>query len=159
MKVASEQESKIDLSLKFAFASAPVGYGGPVATDEFFVLHGYGHVEGSQKLCPGVFIGGSQELLDVVRTNEIDPRNTLFLQGHTSWVPGQLNRELEKGVWYVASVSSSMILRYAGAPQSQPQAADYFSKGQNLWGDILHAMGGKWRDIEKEHCKANDWGK
>jgi putative transcriptional regulator len=82
MKVASEQESKLDLSLKLAFRSAPVTYGGPVAKEEFSILHGFGQVEGSRKLCPGVFIGGSEELMNEVRINRFDQRNALFAKGH-----------------------------------------------------------------------------
>jgi putative transcriptional regulator len=82
MKIASEQESKLDLSLKLAFRSAPVTYGGPVAKEEFSLLHGFGHVEGSRKLCPGVFIGGSEELMNEVRINRFDQRNALFAKGH-----------------------------------------------------------------------------
>jgi putative transcriptional regulator len=82
MKIASEQPSKLDLSLKLAFPSAPVGYGGPVATEEFSILHGFGQVEGSRKLCPGVYIGGSEELMNEVRINRFDPRNALFVKGH-----------------------------------------------------------------------------
>merc|ERR1711933_597490 len=88
LKIASEQQTNLDLSLKLAFTSSPVTYGGPVLQDEFAVLHGFGHVEGSKKLAPGVFIGG----------------------------PGELDREIKKEVWYIASVSSDFLLRYAGAP-------------------------------------------
>jgi putative transcriptional regulator len=58
LKIASEQNSKLDLSLKLAFPKAPVTYGGPVLTDEYSILHGFGEVEGSRKVAPGVFVGG-----------------------------------------------------------------------------------------------------
>jgi putative transcriptional regulator len=45
-------------------------------------LHGFGHVEGSRKLCPGVFIGGSEELMNEVRINRFDQSNSLFAKGH-----------------------------------------------------------------------------
>jgi putative transcriptional regulator len=82
LKIASEQESKMDLSLKLAFGKSAVTFGGPVASDEFSILHGFGHVEGSHKLCPGVFIGGTQELMHEVRINRFDQRNALFAKGH-----------------------------------------------------------------------------
>lgn len=82
MKIATEQESKLDLSLKLAFPSAPVSFGGPVMTEEFSILHGFGQVEGSRKLCPGVYIGGSEELMNEVRINRLDPQNALFVKGH-----------------------------------------------------------------------------
>jgi len=53
LKVAAETESNLDLSLKMAFNSATVSYGGPVMQDEYSILHGYGEVEGSRKVAPG----------------------------------------------------------------------------------------------------------
>lgn len=59
LKVASETPSNVDLSLKLAFNTATVSYGGPVLQEEYSILHGYGEVEGSKKIAPGVFVGGS----------------------------------------------------------------------------------------------------
>jgi hypothetical protein len=117
LKIATEcQESKLDLSLKLAFPTAPVTYGGPVAAEQYSILHGFGQVEGSQKLCSGVYLGGDDELMNEVRINRLDPRNTLFVKGHAAWVSGQLSREISKGVWYTAAVCKDFILRYAGQP-------------------------------------------
>jgi putative transcriptional regulator len=151
LKIASEQPNKLDLSVKLAFTTSPVTYGGPVATDEFTILHGFGEVEGSQKLCPGVYVGGSEELIDAVRLSDLDAQNALFIKGRSSWVPGQLKSELSKGVWIVAAVSSSMILRYAGAPCDEQS-----TNGENLWSDILRCMGGKFADIAKDYTKSGD---
>jgi putative transcriptional regulator len=150
MKIASEQVSKLDLSLTLAFPSAPVTYGGPVLTEEFSILHGFGEVEGSRKLCPGVYIGGSEELMNEVRINRFSPRNALFVKGHAAWISGQLNRELSKGVWYMAAVSSDLILRYAGAPLT---AAD---NEKDLWSDILTCMGRDYAEIARIHAGRGD---
>jgi len=150
LKIASEQESNLDLSLKLAFPSSPVSYGGPVTTEEYSILHGFGHVEGSEKLCPGVYVGGSEELMNEVRINRFDPRNALFVKGHAAWVPNQLSREISKGVWYVAAVSSDFILRYANAPVTENDNHD------DLWSDILNCMGGKYAEIAQNHAGRGD---
>ena len=149
-KIASEQETKIDLSLKLAFAKSPVSYGGPVLTEEFAVLHGFGQVEGSKKLAPGVFIGGSEELMNEVRINRFDPRKALFIKGHAAWVPGQLEREIQKGVWYTCSASSDLLLRYAGAPVTPDDDSN------DLWSDILSCMGDEYQKIAKDHSDRGD---
>jgi putative transcriptional regulator len=149
-KIATEQETKLDLSLKLAFASAPVSYGGPVLTEEFAVLHGFGQVDGSKKLAPGVFIGGSEELMNEVRINRFDPKKALFIKGHAAWVPGQLEREIQKGVWYTCSASSDFVLRYAGAeltPEDDPR---------DLWNDILRCMGREFEEIARQHAGRGD---
>mmetsp|Transcript_8709 Transcript_8709/g.18849 ORF Transcript_8709/g.18849 Transcript_8709/m.18849 type:complete len:396 (-) Transcript_8709:317-1504(-) len=149
-KIGSEPTSKVDLSLKMAFKESSVTYGGPVLTEEFSVLHSFGEVEGARKLCPGVYIGGSEELMAQVRSGAMDPHHALFVKGHAAWVPGQLNREIGKGVWYTAAVSSDFILRYAGVeltPEDNPN---------DLWTDILQCMGGKYEEIARRHGGTGD---
>jgi putative transcriptional regulator len=138
----------LDLSIKLAFANSPVTYGGPVLLDEFAVLHGFGEVEGARKLCPGVYIGGSKELMNEVRTNphRLDPSRALFVKGHAEWAPGQLQREISKGVWYTAAVSSDLILRYAGAPITKDDNA------KDLWADILTCLGCDYTRIAAHHA-------
>jgi len=150
LKIATEQQSKLDLSLKLAFPSAPVTYGGPVLTEEFSILHGFGHVEGSRKLCPGVYVGGSEELMNEVRINRLDPRHALFVKGHAAWVPGQLSREIQKGVWYTAAVSADFILRYAGALVREDD------NPHDLWADILTCMGDDYAKIARQHAGRGD---
>ena len=111
--------------------------------EEFSIIHGFGEVEGSTKLCPGVFVGGSEELINEVRINRFNPRNALFVKGHSAWVPGQLTREISKGVWYTAAVSSDFILRYAGAPVTEQD------NPKDLWSDILTCLGGKYAEIAR----------
>jgi putative transcriptional regulator len=150
LKIASEHHCNLDLSLKLAFTSSPVTYGGPVLTEEFAVLHSFGHVEGSKKLAPGVFIGGSEELMTEVRINRFDPLKALFIKGHAAWVSGQLEREIQKGVWYIASVSSDFILRYAGAPMTEEDDA------KDLWADVLTCMGDDYAEIARKHGGRGD---
>jgi len=150
LKIASEQQTNLDLSLKLAFTSSPVTYGGPVLTEEFAVLHGFGHVEGSKKLAPGVYIGGSEELMSEVRLSRFDPQNALFIKGHAAWVSGQLEREIQKGVWYIASTSSDFLLRYAGAPVTEEDDET------DLWADILTCMGENYAEIARKHGGRGD---
>lgn len=149
LKIASETASHVDLSLKLAFNCATVSYGGPVMQEDYSVLHGYGEVEGSKKVAPGIFVGGSRELMDEVRRNHFDPHEALFVKGHAAWVPSQLSREISKGVWYTASVSPEFILRYAGSPQGTKDNTD-------LWSDILSCMGKQHAEIAKRHAGRGD---
>lgn len=151
-KVASETSSHLDLSLKLAFNSATVSYGGPVRQDEFSILHGYGEVDGAKKVCPGVFVGGSQELMKEVRANKFDPAQCLFIKGHAAWVPNQLSREINKGVWYVASVSDDFLLRYAGAPKHTTS----FGYTDDLWAEILTCMGSEYAEVARKFSGLGD---
>jgi len=152
MKIASSDgESNIDLSLKTAFSKAPVAYGGPVMQDQFSTLHGFGEVMGSKKVCPGVFVGGSTRLIQEVRRgNSISATDVLFVKGHAAWVPGQLTREIDKGVWYIAAASADFILRYAGAPVLKDD------NDGDLWADILSCMGDEFVTIANTHSGRGD---
>jgi putative transcriptional regulator len=99
--------------------------------DEFSIVHSFGEVEGSMKLCSGVFIGGYEELVDEVKSRRCDPRKCLFVKGHASWGPGQLTDEIAQGVWHPAAASSDLILRYAGGKVSDE---DNYN---DLWGDLM----------------------
>jgi len=149
LKIASETASHVDLSLKLAFNCATVSYGGPVMQEDYSVLHGYGEVEGSKKVAPGVYVGGSRELMNEVRRNNFDPHETLFIKGHAAWVPSQLSREISKGVWYIASVSPELILRYAGKPQD-------YEGNTDLWSDILTCMGKEHGEIARRYAGRGD---
>jgi len=150
LKVATETPSNVDLSLKLAFNTATVSYGGPVLQEEYSILHGYGEVEGSKKIAPGVFVGGSEELMSEVRRHNFRPEKALFVKGHAAWVAGQLSREIAKGVWYPSAVSSDLILRYAGAPIGLEDNRD------DLWSDILTCMGGGYEAIARQHSGRGD---
>jgi len=149
-KVASETESNVDLSLKLAFNASPVTYGGPVMQEEYSILHGYGEVEGATKIAPGIFVGGSEELMSEVRKHNMRCDHALFVKGHAAWVPNQLTREVSKGVWYPASVSKDFILRYAGAPVNEND------NSSDLWADILSCMGGRYKEIAERNSKNGD---
>ena len=145
-KIASEQQdSNLDLSLKLAFQQAPVTYGGPVSPTDFAVLHGFGQVEGSKKLAPGVFIGGSEELMNQVRSHNFDPTMALFVMGHAAWVPGQLDKEISNDTWYPAAVAPDLLLRYAGAPTTHEDNV------HDLWSDILTCMGREFADLAQRY--------
>jgi putative transcriptional regulator len=149
--VATEAEANLNWSLKSTFEDSPVAYGGPCLTEEFSILHSFGEVEGSKKLANGVFIGGSDELADEVKNNGFDPANALFVQGHAAWIPGQLQHEIDRGVWYCAAASSDLIMRHAGAPV-------YESDDDDLWTDVMTCMGGIYGRIARAYKSNNKQG-
>ena len=112
---------------------------------DYSVLHGYGEVEGAKKVAPGVFVGGSRELMKCVDKKSVRQSDVLFVKGHAAWIPSQMEREVSKGVWYIASVSPDFILRYA---RKANEVDD-----NDLWGDILLSMGGKYAEVARRNGK------
>jgi putative transcriptional regulator len=118
--------------------------------EEYSILHGWAEVDGSRKLAPGIFVGGSEELMNEVRMNRFNPKKALFIKGHAAWVAGQLSREIAKNVWYPVAASSDLILRYAGAPTTEQDNA------QDLWSDILACLGGEYADMARKYGTRGD---
>ena len=65
-------------------------------------------------------------------------------------MPGQLTREIDKGVWYIAAASADFILRYAGAPVLKDD------NDGDLWADILSCMGDEFVTIANTHSGRGD---
>jgi putative transcriptional regulator len=140
-------------SLKDEFADSPTAYGGPMMQEEFSIVHSFGEVEGSMKLCNGVYIGGYEELVDEVKSHRCDPRKCLFVKGHASWGPGQLSDEIAQGVWYAAAASSDLILRLAGGKLSEQDNYD------DLWGDLMKLINTEENCNSHNHFITSDHGR
>jgi putative transcriptional regulator len=128
--------TNLDRSTQLAFWYAPVYNGGPMASNHFTTLHGFGHVDGSFPVVPGVFCGGSTAFMEGGMTPEL-----VFIRGRTAWTRRQINRQLRRNRWHIVAVSSELLL----------QGTDRQKTRQHLWSDVLVCMGGKYADIAKKH--------
>jgi len=88
--------------------------------------------------------------MNCVEKKNINQADVLFVKGHAAWIPSQMEREVSKGVWHIASVSPDFILRYAGAPISQGDNV------YDLWADILTCMGGKYAQVASRYAGRGD---
>ena len=141
-----EFRSHLNKGLRSIFNDARVAYGGPVMPDDYTILHSWGEVEGSAKVSPGVFVGGSTELADEACRSKFDPKEALFVKGHEVFAPNQLQHEIDSGVWYIASASSDFILRFAKEGLKEGHDPN------DLWYEILLAMGGQFPQIAREYA-------
>jgi putative transcriptional regulator len=81
--------------------------GGPVRQEILFVLYNsYKHHELGEEIIPGVFLGTSIELIEIL-ANENLPYH--IYHGYAGWAPGQLESELEAKTWMVMGARKDMI--------------------------------------------------
>jgi len=87
--------------------------GGPVEPAALLVLHNVSDLSGNEpEVVPDVYIGNSAESFeDVVRrVSEEDPALRFRIySGCAGWAPGQLEGELERGDWHVATPVAQVV--------------------------------------------------
>jgi putative transcriptional regulator len=88
--------------------SARVLLGGPVQTEGGLVIHAEGNnAEDSRAITESIFVCSSHDALS--RLFERPAARALFLLGHAGWGEGQLEREVEAGVWIPAAVDDALV--------------------------------------------------
>ena len=92
--------------------------------------------------------------MNEVRRNNLKPEDPV--KGHAEWIPNQLNKEIERGVWYLASCSSDFILRYANGGSRGSDGGGEEEEEDDLWKDILTCMGGPYAELAKQYVGESD---
>lgn len=121
-----------------AFEDAPVYFGGDVGS---FVtsLHPYGQLPGAKKVIDGVYWGGDFEVAgDMVRAGAAHADDFRFFLRGCGWAPGQLQSEIDRGVWYAAATSANLINKHC------------INLSRPLWAEILDTLGGGYAEIAEE---------
>jgi putative transcriptional regulator len=116
---------------------APIYFGGPVQLNTLQFVHRAGElvhrtgelIEGSIEISPGLFWGGSFDMLrDLIEAKAVQPEDFRFFIGYSGWGEGQLKEEMGINSWIVADAKIDEI--FADEPD-------------RLWRDILKGMGKK----------------
>jgi putative transcriptional regulator len=93
-------------------AAALALYGGPVGTEQGFLLHGPVPDDldvSSREVSPGVRIASD---LDTFRKLCVRPPTDFrILLGYAGWGPGQLENEMRDGAWLTVGVESDIVFR------------------------------------------------
>ncbi|MGA2668511.1 MAG: YqgE/AlgH family protein [Ignavibacteria bacterium] len=109
---------------------APVFYGGPVQVNTLQFIHRAGDIiEDSTEILPGLFWGGSFEILRLlIESKQVKPEDFIFFIGYSGWSEGQLEDELKINSWIVTSASAENI---------------FSDEPDKLWTETLKKMGKK----------------
>ena len=92
-----------------AVASVPVYHGGPVSSEQGFILHRPTQAvwQGSisnNSLC----ITTSKDILEAI-AHQNEPHDFLFCLGYSGWSAGQLEEELKQNAWLTVEADSDII--------------------------------------------------
>jgi putative transcriptional regulator len=88
----------------------PLYLGGPEGYNRVFALVGRRDTAGKDALqmIPGVFLVADGNAVDRVIAS--DPEHARFFLGIVTWQPGQLDDEIERGMWFVDHADPKLIL-------------------------------------------------
>lgn len=108
---------------------AEVYAGGPVAMDTLHFIHNVGDLlDGSIKICSGVYWGGELEkLIFMIEAKLIAVDNIKFFLGYSGWSAGQLEEEYRERTWILSEMDANYLFR---------------NNKQDLWKLTLEHKGG-----------------
>ena len=86
----------------------PLYLGGPEGYNRVYALVGKPDAESALQMMPGVFLVADSK--DIDRVIASDPEHARFFLGLVTWEPGQLEDELDRGLWYVDKADAKLVL-------------------------------------------------
>lgn len=114
---------------------APLYLGGPVGLDGLLVVHDDNSVPGAVSVCNGVVTSGVREVLRRIEKGDMRSDVCRFLCGYSGWSAGQLQEEIDNGVWYTCACCPELVMRHCVNPS------------ESLVRKLLRLMGGKYTEI------------
>jgi len=106
-------EIKLNEVLKdFPYFETNLFIGGPLKTDNLFMLHTLGEqVENSSKIMHGLSWGGNIDTIkSMIEDKKITPDNIRFFIGYSGWEANQLDRELTENSWIVTKAKPNELM-------------------------------------------------
>jgi putative transcriptional regulator len=88
----------------------PLYLGGPEGYNRVFALVDRNDAAGkdAMQMMPGVFLVAEGKAVD--RVIAADPGHARFFLGLVTWLPGQLDEELDRGYWFVDKADAKLVL-------------------------------------------------
>lgn len=129
---------KVHPSILRAFGSSKVRTGGPVRTKHAEVLHSKAEFGGKRILTTNfpeqvdrhLFVGVDLDIAaKAVDEALVKQSELMFLNGVSTWTPGQLENEMQRGTWVAVKAPLSLAVN----PRKE------------LWRDLMHSLGGEYR--------------
>lgn len=107
----------------------PVFYGGPVQQDTIHFLHQCPEdIPGGQEILKGVYWGGDfDKMVELLRSNSLDPARIRFYIGYSGWGSGQLDDELKEKSWLTVKATRKLV---------------FHRNFEEIWKESLKLLGG-----------------
>eukprot|EP00316_Scyphosphaera_apsteinii_P015627 CAMPEP_0119323098 /NCGR_PEP_ID=MMETSP1333-20130426/59999_1 /TAXON_ID=418940 /ORGANISM="Scyphosphaera apsteinii, Strain RCC1455" /LENGTH=393 /DNA_ID=CAMNT_0007330475 /DNA_START=143 /DNA_END=1324 /DNA_ORIENTATION=+ len=97
-----------------AFSQNTVFLGGDAGRDTMIMLHSEAGLPNARHVGGVVWQGGVAAAEEAVENGELDAEQFKFFYKTCEWLPGQLNKQLDQGLWEVAELSPSLLFGQSG---------------------------------------------
>lgn len=120
-----------------AAAPAPLYLGGPVSLDSLLAVHEDESIPGAVPVVNGVATSAVAEVLKRIEGGQMTADKCRFFCGYSGWSPGQLQEEVDNGVWYTCASCADLVMGGEHDPK------------EPLVKKLLMLMGGRFTEIGK----------
>lgn len=111
---------------------APLYLGGPVGLESVVVLHNDKSFGG--EVVGGIRTGAFRESIERMEAGKLEENGCRFFCGYSGWANGQLQAEIDSGVWYTCAASENLVMGRDRNDEGMLQM-------------ILKLMGGRYEEI------------
>ena len=107
-------------------------YGGPVDMNSLYILHKSDLIKESNFVIDDIKYGGNiDNLSSLYNTSQLTHDDIKFCLGYSSWIPNQLEFEIQRKSWITYdNVDSNLI---------------FLSEPEDMWKNVLNTMGNKYK--------------
>jgi len=110
----------------------PVYYGGPVDIAKGYVLHSSDFKDKTTEVYKnGIHMTANTHILEELALGK-GPKKSIFILGHSSWEPGQLEREIEHNSWFLVPSKKNLILDHECDKKWDQALSDFGIKKRRL---------------------------
>ncbi|CAG9466080.1 unnamed protein product [Pedinophyceae sp. YPF-701] len=113
----------------------PLMLGGDVGRDTLHCVHTCSAIASRDVGVPGLYMGGTMQAKEAVRSGDARPEDFNFFTRYAGWAGGQLDEEVQAGVWFVAAASKEVCMM--GEHET----------GAAMWHKVLELMGGEYAEL------------
>eukprot|EP00465_Bigelowiella_longifila_P006876 CAMPEP_0185269386 /NCGR_PEP_ID=MMETSP1359-20130426/39666_1 /TAXON_ID=552665 /ORGANISM="Bigelowiella longifila, Strain CCMP242" /LENGTH=220 /DNA_ID=CAMNT_0027860513 /DNA_START=1 /DNA_END=663 /DNA_ORIENTATION=+ len=119
------------------FSQSRLFLGGDTANGALTVLHDIENIPGAVEIRPGINLGGDAEgIQQAILQQRANVSDFKWIMNQCGWPSGQLEKEIEEGVWYNLDASNDVIMCRGNFSDVKPTATGPFDHHEKLWNKI-----------------------